>query len=127
MLTMPTVAPPFHRLLVFVPEGDRTSKTVPVDLQDRWVIRLLDLFGALFGGATAYGRGVGVWRDPAGRTHWDRVTVIESWVNPALPGNAKRSARVWRALERMRADLKQKVVGCILDGRWWTYTRRRKP
>jgi len=53
---------PAHRVLVFVPEGDRTSKTIPVDLQDKWTVRLLKLFARLFGGATAYGRGVGVWR-----------------------------------------------------------------
>lgn len=113
--------PAYHRLPVFVPEGDRTSKAVPVDLQDRWVIRLLDLFAELFGGATAYGRGVGVWRDGRGkaaRTHWDRVTVLESWIDPNLPALPRRMVRLLRELARMRTALRQKVVGCILDGRW---------
>ncbi|MBI3269591.1 MAG: hypothetical protein HYZ53_11260 [Planctomycetes bacterium] len=121
------VPAPYHRLLVFVPEGDRTSKSLPVDLQDRWVIKLLNLFAELFGGATAYGRGVGVWRDPAARTYWDRVTVIESWVDPALLNRSRRMNRLGRTLSRMCAALNQRVVGCILDGKWIPYSRRRKP
>lgn len=78
------------RLQVFVPEGDRASKTIPVDLQDRWVVRLLRRCADLFEGATSYGRGVGVWKDKRGRFHWDRVTVIESWIAPDLSDLLKR-------------------------------------
>jgi hypothetical protein len=95
-----------------------------VDLQDRWTVRLLGLFAALFGGATAYGRGVGAWRDATGRTHWDRVTVIEAWVDPAL---RRRMRRLGRDLDRMRRDLRQKAVGCILDGVWTWYTEEDRP
>ncbi|MBI5367267.1 MAG: hypothetical protein HZA54_09535 [Planctomycetes bacterium] len=89
-----------------------------MDLQDRWVIRLLDLFAEMFGGATSYGRGVGAWRDGRGPTQWDRVTVVESWIDPTAPNLPRRFVRLLCALARMRVELRQKVVGCILDGRW---------
>ncbi|GEM_PF-6244613 len=61
------MGPDYDRIERFVPEGDRRSKTTPVDLHDRWVIRLMRLCTELFGGATAYGRGVGAWNVKATR------------------------------------------------------------
>jgi hypothetical protein len=51
------------RLLVvlFIPSVERDGVTA-ID-QDRWVHEALDLFGRVFGGATAYPRAKGVWRD----------------------------------------------------------------
>ena len=54
-------------MLIFVPEGQRESTEVPVDLQDRWVTKLLGVCCDLFGGATSYGRGVGVWQGGTNR------------------------------------------------------------
>ena len=107
------------QLLIFVPEGRRESTDVPVDLQDRWVMRLLGLCCELFGGATSYGRGVGVWKDvQGGRTHWDRVTVIESRFGSALRQKKGWMKRLTRVLEKMRKELRQKEVACIIDGKW---------
>lgn len=75
-----------HEMIqVFIPEGDRDDKSIPVDLHDRWAIRLLALCSELFGGATPYGRGVGVWEGSRARC-WDRVTVVEAWYAPGHPG-----------------------------------------
>ncbi len=100
------------------------STEVPVDLQDRWVMKLLNLCCELFGGATAYGRGVGVWRSPGtgrkAKAHWDRVTVIQSWINPELPRLKNRMKRLGKTLEKMRLELRQEEVACIIDGKWKT-------
>lgn len=61
-----------------------------MDLQDRWTVRLLKLLGNSFYGATAYGRGVGVWKE-RGKLRWDRVTVLEWWIDPELPTLARDS------------------------------------
>ncbi|MBI4617208.1 MAG: hypothetical protein HY720_26580 [Planctomycetes bacterium] len=103
-------------LQIFVPEGDRESKSIPVDLHDRWVVQLLELCALLFGGATAYGRGVGVWREK-GTVHWDRVTVVEAWVDPRLRTLGRRLRELEQRLEEMRADLRQVAVGYILKGK----------
>ncbi len=121
-----------RQFLVFVPEGNRTSSAVPVDLHDRWVVRMLRFFADAFGGATAYGRGVGVWCEKTRlprAMHWDRVTVIESWIASTFSNLEVETAlhRLMRILGRMRAALNQEAVACILDGTWMTVSRRRLP
>lgn len=111
-----TKEPEFDRLQLFVPEGDRLSKTMPVDLHDKWVVRLLRACGKLFGGATSYGRGVGVWT--SGRWfYWDRVTVIEVWADPNHPRHAERLRLLSREVHAMRRGLRQRAALCIINGR----------
>ena len=115
----------FDRLELFVPEGDRESKTTPVDLHDRWVIRLMKTCGKLFTGATAFGRGVGVWTSGP-RFYWDRVTVIEAWADTRKPDHARRIDAMIRALIKMGRALRQKVVGCVVGGELQLFEIRRK-
>lgn len=106
----------FDRLQLFVPEGDRESKTTPVDIHDRWVVRLLKTCGKLFGGATSYGRGVGVWTSGP-HFHWDRVTVIEVWADASHRRHATRIRTLERELLKMGRALRQEAVGVIIDGK----------
>ena len=48
-------------LVLFVPSVERDGET-PID-QEYWVEVALQLLGRLFGGATAYPRATGIWRD----------------------------------------------------------------
>ncbi|MBI4618246.1 MAG: hypothetical protein HY720_31900 [Planctomycetes bacterium] len=105
----------FEHLQLFVPEGDRPSKATPVDLHDKWVVKLLDLCATLFRGATAYGRGVGVWRND-GDTCWDRVTVVEVWIDPEMRQIPYKLRRLRSKLARMAQALRQDVVAYILNG-----------
>ncbi len=105
----------FDRLELFVPDGDRESKTTPVDLHDRWVIRLMKTCGKLFTGATSFGRGVGVWTSGP-RFYWDRVTVIEAWADTRKPDHGKRLRTMVRDLRNMGLALRQKAVACIING-----------
>lgn len=112
------------QIIVFVPEGQRKTTEVPIDLQDKWVMKLLHLCSKLFGGATAYGRGIGVWMPARKRnpeTHWDRVTVIECWVDPDTSEIEQRVNRLARNLKKMRRELRQKEVAAIIDGVWKSY------
>ena len=47
-------------IVLFVPSVDRESR--PID-QTAWTRRSLELLGRLFGGATAFPKAQGVWRD----------------------------------------------------------------
>ncbi len=102
---------------IFVPEGNRAEQTMPVDLHDRWVIRLLALCGELFGGATCYGRGVGVWEGGRGLC-WDRVTVIEAWYDPSMVDLVARANRLRRHLKAMGRALRQDAVAAMMGGRF---------
>lgn len=48
-------------VVMFIPNLERDGIT-PVD-QDYWVDAALSMFGTVFGGATAYPRAKGIWRD----------------------------------------------------------------
>jgi hypothetical protein len=65
-------------LVLFIPSKDRTNH--PID-QDFWVGEALRVLGKLFGGATAFPRGKGVWRDDAQRGNllFDEPVVIQCY------------------------------------------------
>ena len=48
-------------VVMFVPSVERDG-TTPID-QERWVDAALEMFGRVFGGATAYPKAKGIWRD----------------------------------------------------------------
>jgi hypothetical protein len=63
-------------LVLFIPSKDRADQ--PID-QGFWVDETPTTLGTLFGGATAYPQGKGVWRDDAqgGRLLFDEPVVIQ--------------------------------------------------
>ena len=123
--------PPSRRLTIFVPEGNREFDAIPVELHDRWTVRMLEFCTQQFGGATAYGRGIGLWlqgKKQKSKAHWDRITVIESWVSPEVDLDELIDT-VTRKLQPMRRALKQEEVGFTVDGRFYSakkLKRRRK-
>ncbi len=106
----------FDRLELFVPDARLVSKTTPVDLHDRWVIRLMRTCADLFGGATSHGRGTGVWKS-GGEYYWDRVTVIEAWADRTKSDHPQRVKALLDALEEMGRALKQEAVAWVVEGR----------
>jgi hypothetical protein len=67
-------------LVLFIPSVDRDHR--PVD-QEQWVTNALEFLGSTFGGATAYPKSRGVWRDDAqgGRLVFDEPVVINCYTN----------------------------------------------
>ena len=49
--------------VLFIPSSDRESRPLAPGVEDRWAKKALDLFGRVFGGATAFPKARGVWRD----------------------------------------------------------------
>ena len=47
--------------MLFIPSKDRTDRAID---QGYWVDQALSSLGTLFGGATAFPQGKGVWRTP---------------------------------------------------------------
>ena len=57
-------------VVLFIPSVARDGAT-PVD-QGYWVDLALEMFGTVFGGATAYPRAKGIWRDDDSVVAWDK-------------------------------------------------------
>src|SRR4051812_17018888 len=67
-------------IVLFIPSVDRDERSID---QDRWTARALEVLGVLFGGATAFPRARGVWRDDERdeRLVWDEPVVIHCYAS----------------------------------------------
>src|SRR5262249_60445259 len=77
-------------VVLFVPSVERDGTTA-ID-QSYWVEAALDTFGQLFGGATAFPRARGVWRDDerGGVLVKDEPVVIHCYTTPADVADSAR-------------------------------------
>ena len=99
-------------LVLFVPSVDRRGKAIA---QGRWVEEALRVLGELFGGATAFPKGRGVWRDDAqgGKLIYDKPVVIQCYTSERLI--ARSSVKLREFLIRMGTETKQGAVGLVID------------
>lgn len=77
-LRLPQAAGKTVLIVLFVPSVDRDSQ--PIE-QESWTTRSLELLGGLFGGATAFPKARGVWRDDqrGGRLVWDEPVIVHCY------------------------------------------------
>lgn len=99
-------------LVLFIPSVDRYER--PID-QEKWVRRALEFLGATFGGATAFPRAKGVWRDDArgGELIFDEPVVINSYTS----GQAieEQVGQLRSFLTEMGIETRQGAVGLVID------------
>lgn len=99
-------------LVLFIPSRDRADE--PID-QDFWVSEALAVFGRLFGGATAFPQGRGVWRDDAqgGRLLFDEPVVIQCYTS--VEALDQRADDLKGFLYRMGREARQGAIGLVID------------
>jgi hypothetical protein len=99
-------------LVLFIPSKDRADQ--PID-QAYWVGEALGVLGALFGGATAFPQGRGVWRDDAqgGKLLFDEPVVIQCYTSELALRQQAPALRDF--LHRMRREARQGAVGLVID------------
>ena len=98
--------------MLFIPSKDRADETIE---QEFWVQEALVVLGRLFGGATAFPQGKGVWRDDAqgGRLLFDQPVVIQCYTSKAA---LAREAPAFRDfLHRMGQEARQGAIGLVID------------
>lgn len=104
----------FDRSLVvlFMPSADRDSK--PID-QETWVSSALELLGRAFGGATAFPKGRGVWRDDqrGGNLVYDTPVIIHCYTNSEAI--AAYYSELVAFLTRMGRETNQGAVGFVVE------------
>ena len=102
-------------LVLYIPSATRTGRSLGRDVQDRWVRRALRVLGMHMGGATAFPRGLGVWRDDAqgGKLVWDRPVLIQCYTSEeTLEAN---SAALREFLVDLGSQTRQGAVGFVID------------
>ncbi len=99
-------------LVLFIPSKDRANNSID---PDRWVREAMNVLGKLFGGATAFPQGKGVWRDDAqgGTLLFDEPVVIQCYTGEqALE---EKASELRDFLHRMGKEARQGAVGLVID------------
>jgi hypothetical protein len=99
-------------LVVFIPSKDRSNRRID---QNYWVGEALRVLGTLFGGATAFPKGKGVWRDDAqgGKLLFDEPVVIQCYTSEQSLEQQAPALREF--LYHMGRQSRQGAVGLVID------------
>jgi hypothetical protein len=99
-------------LVLFIPSKDRSGAAIK---QLYWVRESLKVLGTLFGGATAFPKGQGIWRDDAqgGKLLIDQPVVIQCYTSEETLLEKSEPLRVF--LHRLGREAKQGAIGLVID------------
>lgn len=102
--------------MLFLPSHDRFDERID---QDHWATETLTVLGTIFGGATAFPKGTGVWRDDAqgGKLLFDTPVVIQCYTSESLI--EERADELKKHLFRMGTETRQGAIGYVIDNRYF--------
>ncbi len=108
-------------VVLFVPSVERDGVTAIN--QESWVSEALETFGRLFGGATAFPRARGVWRDDemGGRLVKDEPIVIHCYTTPNDLADSDRLARLGDFCRRIGREAKQGEIGLVIGDEYLAF------
>lgn len=108
-------------VVLFVPSVERDGTTAIN--QDHWVGAALDTFGHLFGGATAFPRAKGVWRDDerSGVLVKDEPVVIHCYTTPADLADSARLGQLGNFCRRMGREARQGEIGLVIGDEYLAF------
>lgn len=108
-------------VVLFVPSVERDG-IAAID-QEYWVELALENFGQLFGGATAFPRARGVWRDDeaGGALVKDQPIVIHCYTTAAEITDSIRLARLGSFCRRMGREAHQGEVGLVIGDEYLAF------
>jgi hypothetical protein len=106
-------------VVLFVPSVERDGVT-PVD-QNYWVDAALETLGTVFGGATAYPRAKGIWRDGERGGHLvrDEPVVIHCYTTPERIEDEDALAELGSFCRRLGREAAQGEVGLVVGDEYF--------
>jgi len=106
-------------VVLFVPSIERDGRT-PID-QPRWVDLALEMFGRVFGGATAYPKAKGIWRDDerGGALVKDEPVVVHCYTTPADIEDGRNLAQLGGFCRTMGSQARQGEVGLVVGDEYF--------
>jgi hypothetical protein len=108
-------------VVLFVPSVERDGTTAIN--QDYWVGEALETLGQLYGGATAFPRARGVWRDDerGGVLVKDEPVVIHCYTTPADIADPDRLGRLGSFCRRMGREAHQGEIGLVIGDEYLAF------
>jgi len=106
-------------VVLFVPSVERDGRT-PID-QDLWVEEALELFGRVFGGATAYPKARGIWRDDerGGTLIKDEPVVVHCYTTPEEIEDLEKLTALGAFCRQMGGEAQQGEVGLVIGDEYF--------
>ena len=106
-------------MVLFVPSVERDGAT-PID-QSRWVDSSLEMFGQVFGGATAYPKAKGIWRDDerGGTLVKDEPVVVHCYTTPTDIQDSRNIAELGRFCRKMGREARQGEIGLVVGDEYF--------
>jgi len=106
-------------VVLFVPSVERDGRT-PID-QARWVDLSLEMFGRIFGGATAYPKAKGIWRDDkrGGALIRDEPVVVHCYTTPVDIQDGHKLAELGSFCRKMGRECSQGEIGLIVSDEYF--------
>ena len=106
-------------VVLFVPSVERDGTTA-ID-QPRWVDSALEMFGRVFGGATAYPKAKGIWRDDerGGTLVKDEPVVVHCYTTPVDIQNGLNLAELGSFCRKMGREARQREVGLVVGNEYF--------
>jgi hypothetical protein len=104
-------------IVLFIPSVERDGVT-PID-QDAWVDSALVFFGSTFGGATAFPKARGIWRDDerGGALVRDEPVVMQCYVATEQLDDPRLDA-LRGFCSRLGRETRQGEIGVVIDGNY---------
>ena len=106
-------------VVLFVPSVERDGET-PID-QRQWVDAALEMFGRVFGGATAYPKARGIWRDDerGGALVRDEPVVVHCYTTPFDIQDARNLAEFGSFCRKMGREARQGEIGLVVGDEYF--------
>jgi hypothetical protein len=100
-------------IVLFVPSVDREARSID---QEEWTRKSLEFLGKLFGGATAFPRAQGVWRDDerGGGLVWDEPVIVHCYASEADLKERAAQLAVGQFCREMGRATNQGEVGLVI-------------
>ena len=106
-------------VVLFIPSVERDGKT-SID-QQHWVDAALEMFGRVFGGATAYPKAEGIWRDDErdGALVKDEPVVVHCYTTVADIEDSEKLAEIGGFCRWMGREANQGEVGLVVGDEYF--------
>ena len=106
-------------MVLFVPSVERDGST-PID-QERSVDAALEMFGRVFGGATAHPKAKGIWRDDerSGALVKDEPVVVHCYTTPSDIEDARNLAELGDFCRTMGREAHQGEIGLVIGDEYF--------
>ena len=106
-------------VVLFVPSVERDGRTL-ID-QHHWVDAALEMFGRVFGGATAYPQAKGIWRDDerGGALVKDEPVVVHCYTTPVGIEDSRNLAELGSFCRTMGRQARQGEIGLVIGDEYF--------